>query len=64
MKCPKCKSRLRQHVSVFVETWADARSLNKKAIRQSDVKIHGVGWPTATWFCPKCGWMKYLGKSK
>ena len=60
MKCEKCKSRLRQKVSVFVEAWADARSLNKKAIRKKDVTIDGVGWNMATFFCPKCGWFLRL----
>jgi hypothetical protein len=58
MKCPKCKTgKVLQQVNVIVETDADCRSLCKKAIRSKKVKILGVGWPHASWFCSNgCGY--------
>lgn len=56
MNCPRCKKvRLRQQVSVFVECDLENHSLNKKGMRSKDVKILGAGWPTASVYCPKCG---------
>jgi hypothetical protein len=48
-------------VNVFVECSVTNRRLNKSGIRSADVKIDGVGWDTALWFCGKCGWMSKLG---
>ena len=65
MQCPKCKrARLRQLVSVFVECDADCRSLSKSGIRKRDAKILGAGWPQATIFCPRCGFLLRLDKAK
>lgn len=64
MPCPKCRrGQLRQHVNVFVECSVGNTSLNKKGIKSPDVKIMGVGWDTAMWFCTnaKCGYMNRLG---
>jgi hypothetical protein len=52
MRCPKCKKGgVRQQVGVIVECSADRHSLDKKGIRNKDVKILGVEWALATWFC-------------
>lgn len=56
-KCKKCKrGYMRQQVSVFVDIPLMCRNLSKKGIRNSEVKISGVGWPNAVFYCDKgCG---------
>jgi hypothetical protein len=53
--CPKCKTALRQQVSVYVDAPAGCTSLNKKGLAKRAVKILGVGWGYATWYCPRPG---------
>jgi hypothetical protein len=57
-KCPKCrKGEILQQVNIFVECPMDCRSLNKKGIRSKTVKILGVGWPQASFYCSRgCGY--------
>ncbi len=57
MRCPKCrKGQLVQQLSVFVECPLGQKSLNKKAIASSKVKIMGAGWDRATIYCSAgCG---------
>ena len=64
MRCPKCKrGRLRMQVNVFVDCDGDCHSLNKKGIRKKNVKIQGVGWDLASFYCPKCGYiLRHEGK--
>lgn len=66
MKCPKCKrGKVMQQVNVHVECPADCRSLNKKGIRKKTVKIIGVSWGQATWYCDKgCGYFLRLDGKK
>ena len=66
MKCPKCKiGNIWQQVSVHVACPADYFSLSKKGIRKKCVKIMGVGWDTATWYCNEgCGYYLRLGENK
>lgn len=63
MKCPKCKHKLRQQLSVFVECDAARTDLSKRALRSADVKVLGAGWPQATIYCDGCGYFLRL-KSK
>jgi hypothetical protein len=64
MKCPKCKrGQVMQQVNVVVECPADCNDLSKKGIRKNNVKIMGVLWDQATWYCDKgCGYTLRLGK--
>jgi hypothetical protein len=66
-RCPKCKRPgLRQQVSVFVDCPASHYNLSKKGIRGKAVRIVGVGWPTAVYYCPHdgCGFLLRLGEEK
>lgn len=62
MKCPKCRKPLRQQVSVFVDAPADCTGLGKKGLARTDVKIIGVGWDRATYYCQTCPYMLRLAK--
>lgn len=67
MKCEKCKKgTLRQIVNVVVDAPADCHNLSKKGIRSKKVKIMGVIWDRATWYCTAdgCGFIMHLGKKK
>lgn len=65
MRCPKCKQgRVKQQVSVIVETDADNHSLNKKSLRKKQNQIIGVLWDQATWYCDQndCGFVRFIGR--
>lgn len=66
MKCPKCKrGKVMQQVNIVVECPADNHSLNKKSIRKRIVKIMGVIWDRATWYCDRgCGYVLRLGAKR
>ena len=64
MKCPKCKTPLRQQVSVFVDAPASCTGLGKKGLARPDVKVLGVGWDQATYYCPKCTYTLRLRGAK
>lgn len=64
-KCPKCKAKLMQQLSVFVEAPANCTNLSKRGIASKDVTVMGVGWDTAYIYCSKgCGYSIRLGKKK
>jgi len=59
MDCPKCDSINTR--CVYVDSPAEFRyKLSKTNLRSSDVKIMGVNWDNAHWYCEDCGqtWME------
>ena len=56
VKCPRCKrGEMRQVVTVYVDAPVHCHDLSKTGLRSGDVKVVGVGWDSAWWYCPKCG---------
>ena len=53
-----CPGPLMMTVHVVVQCPVDTKSLNKKGIRSRKVRIAGVGWDQARFFCPTCGWVQ------
>lgn len=51
-RCASCRRKLRVKVSLYLDIPADlAHRLSKTALRRSDVRIEGAGWPTMTLYC-------------
>jgi hypothetical protein len=61
VRCPKCnRNTLRQKVNVFVDAPVPCSNLSKSGLKLPTVKIDGVGWDRAVYYCSseKCGWMQ------
>ena len=56
MNCPACGGNVRFTVSVYIDA-SDKYWLNfsKTNLRSSDIKILGVNWDVAHWYCESCG---------
>lgn len=64
-KCPKCGGKVRQQVNVFVDAPGDCRDLSKHGMRPKEVRILGVDWPRASYYCANgCGYYLRLDGAK
>jgi len=64
-RCPRCGERkLRMKINVFIDASDTCRSLDKSAIRQSDIKVEGADWDNGRQYCPRCGWAQSPAKKE